>query len=354
MDESISRKKCVFVLGPTATGKSRWALEQAERHGGSVVNIDSIQFYKGLEIGSAAPTAADRARVPHYLYSYVAPPEEMTAARFLEDFYTLVKTDLRFPLFITGGTGFYIQALEKGMYDVAPVPEQVRLELEEEFDRRGADAMHDELLRADPESKIHRNDRFRIVRALEIIRHTGKRPSELKQEQDKNKNKFAFPYIKLGFDFEKEVLRRRVHERTRLMLRDGIVDETRNILDTGFVDWAPLQSVGIRETVQMINEGKDTSWLTSARACSSFAPSRFRTPENALGFGLSNTPVPSDLTKHIDADCSMLERIESSMLTTSVVSKCGINDASKSSGSISLYRRWIAATLSCSSFSSAT
>jgi tRNA dimethylallyltransferase len=255
-----STNKCIFVVGPTASGKSAWALEQAEERGGSIINIDSVQFYKGLETGSAAPSEIDKKRVPHFLYSYVEAPKEMTAAGYIEDFYSLVNSgNAKFPLFIVGGTGFYIQALEKGMFDVEPVPERVREELEHELEEKGAEILHRELLQKDPHSKIHVNDHYRLVRALEIIRHTGKTPTELKAEP--GKNLFPYPYIKIGFDFEKEIYRKRVVSRTKNMIASGIVEETKKFLDAGFSNWAPLQSVGFRETVSYLNEGRCVEWL---------------------------------------------------------------------------------------------
>jgi len=257
LDEST--KKCIFVVGPTASGKSAWALEMAEKYGGSVVNIDSIQFYKGLEVGSAAPTAEDKKRVPHYLYSYVEAPHEMTAGKYIADFHKLLEGDIAFPLFITGGTGFYIQALEKGMFDVEPVPEEFRQQIEEELEAKGAEALHRELLQKDPQSKIHLNDHYRLVRAIEIIRYTGKTPSELKSSQ--GKNVFPYPYIKVGFDFDKEIYRKRVSFRTKHLISDGIVEETKSFLDKGFHSWAPLHSVGFRETAEYLNEGRCVEWL---------------------------------------------------------------------------------------------
>jgi tRNA dimethylallyltransferase len=256
---ALTDKKCIFVVGPTASGKSAWALEQAEKHGGSVVNIDSIQFYKGLEVGSAAPTREDKHRVPHYLYSYVEAPYEMTAGKYITDFYKLLESEIKFPLFITGGTGFYIQALEKGMFDVEPVPEEFRQQIEDELEKNGAEVLHQELISKDPQSKVHVNDHYRLVRAIEIIRYTGKTPSELKSVQ--GKNIFPYPYIKIGFDFEKEIYKKRVAFRTKHLISDGIIEETKNFLDEGFADWAPLHSVGYRETAEFLNEGRCGEWL---------------------------------------------------------------------------------------------
>jgi tRNA dimethylallyltransferase len=252
---STEEPLCIFVLGPTASGKSQWALEQAIRYGGSVVNIDSVQFYKDLLVGSAAPGETEKKQAPHYLYSYVAAPNEMTAGIYLRDFYAMLEAqNPKFPLFITGGTGFYIQALEKGMFDIEPVPENIRREIESELQLRGARELHRELLARDPQSKIHVNDHFRLVRALEIIRSTGKTPTELNSEIEKNKKILPFRSLKIGFDFEKSEYEKRVRHRTEKMLNAGIIEETESFLRQGFADWAPLRSVGYRETAQYLKQ----------------------------------------------------------------------------------------------------
>jgi tRNA dimethylallyltransferase len=251
--ESSNRHlKCVFVLGPTASGKSAWAAQQARKNNGSVVNIDSVQFYQGLIVGSAAPTEEEKQQAPHYLYSYVQAPQEMTAGGYITDFYKMIEQQKpKFPLFITGGTGFYIQALEKGMFDVMPIPEHVRETLEVELQQKGAEVLHAELKTYDPESKIHINDHYRLVRALEIIRHTGKKPSDL-LEREPNKNALPFESIKIGFDFEKPEFENRVRFRTEKMVAGGLIDETQYFLENGFENWAPLSSVGYKECVQWL------------------------------------------------------------------------------------------------------
>lgn len=261
---SISRpeKKAIFVLGPTASGKSGWALEMAAKYNGSIINIDSVQFYSGLIVGAAAPTEQDKARVPHHLYSYVNPPEEMTAGNYLRDFYKLLENpDLKFPLFIVGGTGFYIQALEKGMFDVEPVPPEIRAVLEDEIAKGNAQALHQELLAKDPHSKIHVNDHYRLVRALEIIRYNGVTPTELQASSRAKKYEFPFPFIKLGFDFEKSEYLARVAKRTKQMIDNGIIDEAKTAFDKGFSDWAPMHSVGYREALQFLSEKQSIEWL---------------------------------------------------------------------------------------------
>lgn len=258
------QQKVVFVVGPTASGKSQWALEKAIQTGGSIVNIDSIQVYQGLEIGAASPNAAEQSQAPHYLYSYVVAPEEMTAGRYIQDFYKLLKKSIRFPLFVVGGTGFYIQALEKGMYDVSPVPPEVRLQIENELTLHGAERLHQELLRKDPQSFIHVNDHYRLVRALEIIRYHGKTPSEMKLHAEKNKNPLPFRLIKFGFSFSKEEFAQRVRQRTQQMIKKGIIEETEFFLKQNCQSWAPLASVGFKETVEYLQTNKNLDWLQLA------------------------------------------------------------------------------------------
>ncbi len=254
-------RKCIFVVGPTASGKSAWALEQAEKHKGSIVNIDSIQLYKDLLIGSAAPTIQEKKRVPHLLYNYVAAPAEMTAGGYLRDFNQMVENLPVFPLFIVGGTGFYIQALEKGMFDIEPVPPEIRAAIEAELANDGAGKLYAELQAGDPATKIHINDHFRLVRAVEILRHSDGIPSELRKADSENKNAFPFEYIKVGFDFEKSLYETPVRKRTALMIKSGIIEETRALKERGLSGWAPMQSVGYKETVAFLETGKSLEWL---------------------------------------------------------------------------------------------
>lgn len=253
-------KKCILVIGPTATGKSEWALRQAIQYGGSIVNADSIQFYQGLEIGSAAPDEAQKKKVPHYLYSYLKYPAEMTAGQFLRDFYNLLEIEKpRFPLFVVGGSGFYLQALEKGMYDLDPAPPELRERLEYRLKTEGARLLHQELLSADPLSKIHINDHFRLIRALEILQSTGRAPSQYKQQPAKNA--LPFPVLKIGFDFDKNTLLERVALRTEKMLAGGLIAEVEAALEIAPPTWAPLESVGYRETVEYIKSSQSQDWL---------------------------------------------------------------------------------------------
>ena len=244
--------KVIFVVGPTASGKSSLALHLAKKFNGSIVNIDSVQFYEGLNIGSAAPTEAEKKQAPHYLFSYVQAPAEMTAGQYIRDFYELIDSgSVKSPIFVVGGTGFYIQALEKGMYDLPEVAEEIKKEVLNDFETFGPEKMFAELKKFDSDTELHPNDHYRVGRALEVKRAFNLKMSEFKSAANDNKNKLPYPSLKIGLTFEaedKEKFMSRVHQRTLKMIDDGIIEETKSFLIQGFESWAPLASVGYLET----------------------------------------------------------------------------------------------------------
>lgn len=247
-----SQTKVVFVVGPTASGKSQLALHLAGKFNGSIINIDSVQFYEGLNIGSAAPSEDDKNQVPHYLFSYVKAPDEMTAGQYIRDFYELIESGkVSSPIFVVGGTGFYIQALEKGMYDLPEVTEEIKKEVLADYETFGSEKMFTELKNFDPNTELHPNDHYRVGRALEVKRAFNLKMSEFKNAGAENKNKLPYPSMKIGLTFEtedKEKFMNRIQQRTMKMLNDGIIEETKGFLTQGFESWAPLASVGYLET----------------------------------------------------------------------------------------------------------
>lgn len=251
--------KAIFVVGPTASGKSQLAIKIAQKFGGCIVNCDSIQFYNKLKIGSAAPSDEEMKLVPHYLYSYVNPPEEVTAGQYLRDFHNLIETykNLKSPLIIVGGTGFYIQALEKGMYNVPQIQPELKQQIEDEIKEHGNEKAYQELIDFDPETKVHINDAYRIGRALEVKRAFNLKMSELKMQSllsddAETKFKLPFPFIKIGVDVDREILKENIAKRTKKMLQAGFVDEVKSLVDAGYADWAPMNSVGYFEVKEFL------------------------------------------------------------------------------------------------------
>lgn len=256
--------RVLFLVGATATGKSEWALRLAEKSDARVVNCDSVQLYHGVRIGSGQPSMEDRARAPHELYDYVEAPLEMTAGTYRRDFFALLEKLPPSRLIVTGGTGFYFQAVEKGLFDVPEVNDRLREELEREAEtEEGYARLREELEAGDPECfrKIHASDRYRTLRALGILRAGGRRPSELRREMEEAAEKFPYALVKTGLRREPGELKDRIAQRTGVMLRSGLVEETEGLLSRGLEDWAPLSSVGYKETLSFLREGRSLEWL---------------------------------------------------------------------------------------------
>lgn len=249
--------KVVFLVGPTASGKSDLGLSLAERFGGAILNADSVQIYQRLLIGSAAPSGEDLARVPHLLFQAVAPPARLTAG----DYSRLAREALqecleRYPVvFVVGGTGFYLLALENGMLPIEKADANIQTAIETELAQDGGAArLHAELFEKDPVvgARISVNDHYRLVRALETLRRTGRRLSDIEAEYKASKPDFPYPLLKLGVSVDREKLRGRIETRTRRMLEAGLLQETQELIDEGFGDWGPLQSVGYKEAGQYL------------------------------------------------------------------------------------------------------
>lgn len=260
-----SLRRIIFVVGTTASGKSDWALRWAESFQGVIVNCDSIQVYKQLDIGAAKPTTEEQKRVPHFLLDYVSPPQEMTAGIYSRDFYeVLEKIPEKTPVFVVGGTGFYFMAIEKGMYPIVPVDPDVQKQVAQEMSEEGGPLrLHQELLAKDPTygAKIHLADHYRIGRALELIRTQGKSVTEIQEEFAKTQSIFPHPLLKVAPKWEKEALDARILLRTGDMLKKGLVAEVKQLLDQGLETWAPLSSVGYRETISYLKGDMDLDSL---------------------------------------------------------------------------------------------
>lgn len=250
--------KIVFVVGPTASGKSALALSLAETFKGAIVNCDSIQVFKSLNVGSAKPTAEEFQRVPHFLFDYVPEGKETTAGEYSRDFFaTIEKIKDQFPVaFVVGGTGFYFQAIEKGMYPIGAADPEIIKQVESEITQAGGpQRLYQELRDRDPESaaKISENDHYRLARAIEMMRTHRRSVTEIKKEFESQRSPFPYPLLKIGIRLLKEDLLPRVERRTDQMLKQGLVSEVRSLLDRGLREWAPLESVGYKETVEFID-----------------------------------------------------------------------------------------------------
>ncbi len=247
----MSRPLLLFVLGPTASGKSDLAVEIAVRSRSEIINCDSVQFFDGVDIGAAKPSHEQLTKVPHHLVGHVALGGEYTAGDFRRDAIKVIEPGAKNFLAV-GGSGFYVQALEKGMYEVPKVPEVVRTKLEEEMEATGPAPLHAELTERDPEAaaRIQVNDRYRVLRALEILRasNDGRTLSQMRAEFEAAREPAPFRVAKMGLSVSRERLRERVTIRTQKMLSLGLIEEVKALRERGFGNWGPLYSVGYKET----------------------------------------------------------------------------------------------------------
>ncbi len=262
---SQARPPVVVVTGPTATGKSALAIELAERFGGEIVNADSMQVYRYLDIGTAKPGLEERARVPHHLFDVVTPDIEYSAGRYLQDARAAAAIihGRGAPLFLVGGTGLYIRAFLHGLVGEGGAADTaLRERLEAEHARALAEGdpsrLHRRLEEEDPDSArtIHPNDVRRIVRALEILDHTGEAPSRVRARQAFDDSPYRSLHLVL--DLEVEELDVRIDARCRAMVEGGLLQEVRDLVDRGYgPELRPLQAIGYRHMWPVV-DGSDT------------------------------------------------------------------------------------------------
>lgn len=242
--------KIVIILGPTCSGKTELAVRLAERFDGEIVNADSMQVYRGMEIGTAKPSMELRRRVPHHLIGIVDPDADFSAsdfrreaARAIADIHGRGKR-----AFVVGGTGLYIKALLKGLVDSPSGAETIRQELRETARSLGSGELLRRLAEVDPETagRLHPNDQLRIIRALEVFLQTGRPISRFRSEHD-----FAadyYDYLKIGIAVERGELYRRIDERVERMMAEGFLEEVRGLLARGYdAGLKPLRAIGYKE-----------------------------------------------------------------------------------------------------------
>lgn len=250
----------VVVTGPTAAGKTAVAIELALRFGGEIVNADSVQVYRFLDIGTAKPSLAERARVPHHLLDVVRPDEPYDAGRYASDARAAAAAIHRRggTVFLVGGTGLYIRAFLEGLLRDAPADPGLRAELEVEAARAAAQGdphrLHRRLAALDPEAgrAIHPHDLRRVVRGLELLERTGRPPSALRAA-----HRFAdrpFRVLHLVLDPGVAALDARIDARAEAMIEAGLLRECRWLRAQGYgPELRPLQAIGYRHLMPVVD-----------------------------------------------------------------------------------------------------
>lgn len=253
------RPRAIFLMGPTASGKTDLAMALADRLPVELISVDSALVYRGLDIGSAKPSASELARYPHHLIDICDPGESYSAGRFRSDALAAMADIVaagKIPLLV-GGTMLYFRALLEGM---APLPEAdpaIRAELEVRAEHEGWPALHAELAQVDPElaSQLHPNHSVRIERGLEVFRLTGVPLSQLRREQTRGSVSEGFDVTQLALlPRDRALLHQRIALRFRRMLEQGFVDEVQRLRARGDLhqDLPAIRAVGYRQVWQYL------------------------------------------------------------------------------------------------------
>lgn len=249
-DEQTRLKPLVAIVGPTAVGKSRIALQVAKRFGTEIVTADSRQVYRGMDIGTDKPPRASWQGVPHHLIDLVDPGEPFNAGIFRRHAIEVVErllTHRRLPL-IVGGTGLYVRTLLQGLCEAPPADPVVRASLRDEARESGYDRLYARLVSVDPSTaaKLHPRDSEKVIRALEVFQLSGRPMSDF---QDRHRfRERAFSGLILGLERERDHLYRRIEERVEWQLANGMVQETQRLIEKGYPwDCAAMKGLGYRQ-----------------------------------------------------------------------------------------------------------
>ena len=240
------------VVGPTATGKTKMGVALAKRFNGEVVSVDSMQIYRGMAVGTAAPTAEEMEGIPHHMVAVADPAESWSAARYVQAADACVRDILRrgkLPVLV-GGTGLYLDALIRGTdFAAGSQGTEIRQELQRRAQAEGIEPLLEELRRIDPiaAEKLHLRDEKRIIRALEVWRETGQTITEHDAQERQRPPKYDALYIGLDF-IDRQDLRDRIDRRVDAMVEQGLLAEVKLLLDSGLPrDATALQAIGYKQ-----------------------------------------------------------------------------------------------------------
>lgn len=245
----------LVIAGPTASGKTRRAVELAERISGEVVSADSQQVYRGFDVGTAKPSAEELSRVPHHLVSVAEPVEQFTAARFAaladEAIAEIARRGRR--AIVAGGTGLYLRVLLHGVVEAPAADPQVRARLMKEGRDQGPEALHARLREVDPQSAavLPVGDLVRVVRALEIYEQTGAPAFAARARHGFCVQRYAYRLFVLNPP--REELYAAINERTRRMFGSGLLEEVRALVARGLRDCPAMKSVGYAQALAVLD-----------------------------------------------------------------------------------------------------
>ncbi|WP_110929710.1 tRNA (adenosine(37)-N6)-dimethylallyltransferase MiaA [Bacillus massiliglaciei] len=302
------KKKLLVIIGPTAVGKTKLSIELAKRFNGEIISGDSMQVYKGMDIGTAKIKETEKEGIPHHLLDILEPEQEFSAAQFqsrANEAIQEIHTRGKLPI-IVGGTGLYIQSV---IYDYhfseSPSNPEYRQELEREVKEKGIESVFQKLQAVDPDSagRIHPNNSRRVIRALEIYHCTGKTMSEQLSEQTKE---WKYDTCIIGLTMDRDLLYSRINARVDEMVNEGLFEEVSSLYHKGLRDCQSIQAIGYKEIYGFLegNLTKESSIEALKQNSRRFAKRQltwFRNKMDVKWFDMSNLEQFSKKTEEISA-----------------------------------------------------
>lgn len=252
-----SLPKLVVICGPTGVGKTGFAIAVAQHVNAEVVGADAMQIYRYMDIGTAKPTAQEKASAAHHMVDIIDPDQDFDAAIYAQQARACIDnliSNKKLPL-VVGGTGLYIKSLIYGLAKGAPADSTIRRQLQLTLSQSGLAGMYEQLVQEDPEAarRIHPNDRYRILRALEVYRITGQ--SIFKHHEAHGFRNPRFDVLTLGLTMPREQLYERINRRVDAMIAEGLKDEVQQLLDRGYTaQLKSMQSLGYRHMIAHLQD----------------------------------------------------------------------------------------------------
>ncbi|MFC5773735.1 tRNA (adenosine(37)-N6)-dimethylallyltransferase MiaA [Ectobacillus antri] len=304
---AAAKQKVIVIVGPTAVGKTKLSIELAKMFNGEIISGDSMQVYKGMDIGTAKVTKEEQEGIPHYMLDIKKPQESFSVA----EFQTRVREHIadiagrgKLPI-IVGGTGLYIQA---ALYDYQFTKNRGDQEYREKMEAfvasEGGDALFERLKQVDPESasRIHPNNIRRVIRALEIFETTGRTMSESLEAQA---HELLYDALFIGLTMEREKLYKRIDMRVDMMMKQGLLEEVSHLYETGIRDCQSIQAIGYKELYAYLENRISLKEAvnvlkTNSRRYAKRQLTWFRNKEHVMWFDVTEGPKIQEISHKVE------------------------------------------------------
>jgi tRNA dimethylallyltransferase len=255
MNSNTNLTKIIVICGPTAVGKTSAAIDLARIYKGEIISADSRQIYRYMNIGTAKPEPKQLAEISHYIVDFIDPDEHFDARQFaLMAHEIILKLTKKKKLpFVVGGTGLYIKALLNGLFEDHYSDPSVRVKLKKEADEYGKKMLYERLKTIDPETanRLHSNDTYRIIRALEVFEMSGKPISKWHREHQFSETRYCV--LKLGLYLEREILYKQIDRRVDIMISAGLIEEVQAIIKRGYSpDLKSMKAIGYNHIIDYL------------------------------------------------------------------------------------------------------